>query len=76
MCSECGRNPCVGGCPNAPEPPVALNCGKCGANIYADEEYAVIKGKVYCEECIDDMPYCVLIPLLGGEWLKAEVPEE
>ena len=22
----------------------------------------------YCKDCIDNMPYCVLIPKLGGEW--------
>lgn len=76
MCSECHCNPCVSGCPNAPDPTPVLRCSKCKEGIFTDEEYAVINGNVYCEYCLDEMPHCVLIPLCGGEWLKAGEVEE
>lgn len=71
MCSECLQTPCHPRCPNAPEPQAVENCHKCGGGILPGDEYAKINGVCYCESCIDDMPYCELIPLLGGEWKKA-----
>lgn len=68
MCMICHRSPCLTGCPNAPEPEAAFYCHSCGGPILPEEEYARIGGVEYCESCIDDMPYCRLIPLLGGEW--------
>ena len=71
MCSVCLKNPCDSRCPNAPEPQAVTDCHRCNSPIYPGEEYARIGGVDYCESCIDDMPYCELIPLLGGEWRKA-----
>lgn len=71
MCKECSQTPCHPRCPNAPESRAAFTCHKCGKSILPGDEYAKIDGVCYCESCIDDMPYCVLIPLLGGEWNTA-----
>ena len=71
MCSECLQTPRHPRCPNAPEPQAVENCHNCGGGILPGDEYAKIDGVCYCESCIDDMPYCELIPLLGGEWKKA-----
>ena len=68
MCSICHSSPCLSGCPNAPDPPAAFRCHDCDEAIYPGDEYAKIDGVEYCEQCIDNYPYCVLIPLLGGEW--------
>ena len=71
MCKECLQTPCHPRRPNAPEPKAVENCHMCNDGILPGDEYAVIDGVCYCESCIDDMPYCKLIPLLGGEWKKA-----
>ena len=71
MCKECLQTPCHPRCPNAPEPQPVETCYKCTEGIFPGDEYAKIDGVCYCESCIDDMPYSVLIPLLGGEWCKA-----
>lgn len=71
MCKECLQYPCHPRCPNAPEPKPVENCYRCGGGIYPEDEYAKIDGVCYCESCIDEMPYSELIPLIGGEWLKA-----
>ena len=68
MCEICYHSPCLSGCPNAPDPPAAFRCHGCEEAIYPEDEYARIDGVEYCEDCIDNMPYCVLIPKLGGEW--------
>lgn len=71
MCQICMHSPCLSGCPNAPDPTPVTHCNCCGEPIIPGDEYAVIDGIPYCEGCIDDMPYCELIPLLGGEWKTA-----
>lgn len=71
MCQECHMTPCHPRCPNAPDPPSVTTCHRCKEPIYPGEEYAHIDGVDYCESCIDDMPYCELIPLLGGDWKTA-----
>lgn len=71
MCDVCHMNRCPSGCPNAPDPPAVAVCKRCGDDIVPGDEYAVIDGVPYCEGCIDDMPYCELIPLLGGDWKTA-----
>ena len=68
MCEICHYTPCLSGCPNAPDPPAAFRCHGCGEAIYPEEEYARVDCVEYCKDCIDNMPYCVLIPKLGGEW--------
>ena len=71
MCQECHMSPCHPRCPNAPAPPSVTPCHRCKEPIYPGDEYARIDGVDYCETCIDDMPYCELIPLLGGDWKTA-----
>ena len=68
MCQICRHSPCLNGCPNAPDPPAVTTCRKCGEPITPGYEFARIDGLDYCDECIDDMPYCELVPLLGGKW--------
>lgn len=76
MCSECHMTPCHPRCPNALDPPTVTTCYWCKESICPGDEYARIDGVDYCEGCIDDMPYCVLIPLLGGEWKTVQEGEE
>lgn len=54
MCEICYAAPCLPGCPNAPEPPVAYVCFCCGEAIYAGEEYYDINGVPWCQGCIHD----------------------
>ena len=68
MCQICGKSPCHPRCPNAPDPIPDHRCSKCGEGIFENDEYAIIDGQYYCYDCIDNMAYCELIPLLGGEW--------
>ena len=63
--------PCHPRCPNAPDPTPVTYCHRCKEPILPGDEYAVIEGVDFCEGCIDDMPYCELIPLLGGDWKTA-----
>ncbi len=76
MCEICYHSPCLSGCPNAPDPPAAFRCHGCEEAIYPEDEYARIDGVEYCEDCIDNMPYCVLVPMLGGEWKTVQEGEE
>ena len=75
MCAICMKTPCDPRCPNAPDPPAVASCHRCGEPIVPGDEYARIDGVNYCENCIDDMPYCELIPLLGGDWRTASEEE-
>ena len=59
MCDICMHSPCLSGCPNAPDPTPVTHCCSCGEPI--------IPG----DECLEDLPLCVLIPKLGGEWRTA-----
>ena len=68
MCEVCHMSRCPAGCPNAPDPPAVTTCHRCGDSITPGSEYARIDGLDYCEGCMDDMPYCENVPLLGGEW--------
>lgn len=52
MCEECHQHPCVPGCPNAPEPPIAGKCKECGETIYLGEDATTLDGKMYCQFCI------------------------
>lgn len=76
MCSICHHSPCLSRCPNAPDPLAVFHCYRCGEAIYPGDEYASIDGVEYCESCVDDMPYCELVPLLGGEWKTVQEGEE
>lgn len=68
MCQVCRHTHCLSVCPNAPDPPAVTTCARCGESVTPGYEYARIDGLDYCAECIEDMPYCELVPLLGGEW--------
>jgi len=70
MCDVCLSSPCAPRCPNAPDP-VVIRCSRCKDGIEIGDEYAVIDGKIYCEGCIDEMPYSELITMLGGDWKTA-----
>lgn len=74
MCAICRQSPCHPRCPSAPEQ-AAFYCRVCGEPIFPGEEYASVGGIEYCERCVDDMPFCRLIPLLGGEWKTAQKGE-
>ena len=75
MCQLCRMSLCHPRCPNASDPPAVFHCAGCGESIYPGYEYARIGGVEYCEECVDNMPYCALIPLLGGEWKSVQKGE-
>ena len=66
MCQVCRHTHCLSVCPNAPDPPAVTTCARCGESVTPGYEYARIDGLDYCAECIEDMPYCELVPLLGG----------
>jgi len=54
MCYTCLRSPCDARCPNAPEPPAALWCDKCGGPIRAGEEYYEKQdGSALCMDCVE-----------------------
>lgn len=71
MCDICMRSPCLSGCPNAPDPMPVAHCCSCGEPIIRGDEYGIIDGETWCEDCLEDLPLCVLIPKLGGEWRTA-----
>ena len=60
MCDICMHSPCLSGCPNAPDPTPETHCCSCGEPIIPGDE-----------DCWEDLPLCVLIPKLGGEWRTA-----
>ena len=53
MCEICRQYICPSGCPNAPEPPVFVECVGCGSDIMDGDDYYDIDGDYYCEDCID-----------------------
>lgn len=75
MCEICHSSPCLSRCPNAPDPTSVAHCRCCGEAIIPGDEYGIIGGLEYCADCIDDMPYCELIPLLGGDWKTVQEGE-
>ena len=58
MCEICRMSICPSGCPNADEPPVALECVECGEPIFVGDYYYDFFGDEYCEKCIDNMRVC------------------
>jgi hypothetical protein len=52
MCEICHHTPCVGGCPNAPEPIPVYECAWCEKPILVGDEYYDINGDRICDECI------------------------
>ncbi len=75
MCLICMHSPCLSGCPNASEPMPAKHCSSCGKSIFPGDEYADIDGNPLCEECLADLPLCILIPKMGGEWKTVQEGE-
>ena len=53
MCDICRRSPCHPRCPYS-EPRPLVECDKCERGIYADDEYYVIDGEIWCGDCISD----------------------
>ena len=37
-----------------PEPEILFFCAECGNEIYEGEEYWLLHGEIYCEQCIED----------------------
>lgn len=72
MCSICGHNPCLPGCPNAPEPKAVHRCSECGDGIYEGDRYLEVGGDFYCEYCLDDMSKETLLDICGYEMKTAE----
>lgn len=61
MCDICMCSPCLSGCPNAPDPTPVAHCCSCGEPIIPGDEYGIIDGEAWCEDCLEDLPLCVLI---------------
>jgi hypothetical protein len=55
--------------PRKPAP--LLYCDKCGRDIFAGDEYYSPAAKIYCAECLDDMPARELLALCGENMLTA-----
>lgn len=73
VCEICLTHPCLRGCPN--EPIVSIgHCRRCGNDIEVGTQYLDCDG-YYCEECLDDMPMCELLSMLGYELQTAEREE-
>ena len=71
MCEICMHSPCLSGCPNAPDPTPVAYCCSCGEPIISGDEYGIIDGEAWCEDCLEDLPLCILIPIP-----RAGVPPE
>ena len=71
MCSICHSFHCLPGCPNAKPSKAVAYCKSCGEAITPGDEYAVIDGDAWCENCLEEMPLCQLVELLGSDWLTA-----
>lgn len=52
MCSICHQAVCPPTCPNH-EPKAVCECSECGDEIYVGEEYYMIHGSPWCENCIE-----------------------
>lgn len=66
MCDICMHSPCLSGCPNAPDPTPVTHCCSCGEPIIPGDEYGIIDGEAWCEDCLEDLPLCVLIACTGA----------
>lgn len=76
MCAICMHSPCLSGCPNASDPTPVTCCCSCGEPIIPGDEYAILDGQPWCEDCLDDLPLCVLIPKMGWEWKTVQEGED
>ena len=54
MCDICMHSPCLSGCPNAPDPTPVTHCCSCGEPIIPGDEYGIIDGEAWCEDCLED----------------------
>lgn len=57
MCDICMHSPCLSGCPNAPDPTPVTHCCSCGEPIIPGDEYGIIDGEAWCEDCLEDQCY-------------------
>ena len=69
-CMECFTTPHHPHCPQAPEPPIAFDCDRCGQAVYMDELedahcYQTPDGRIICGECIYMMSTHQLLIYLG-----------
>ena len=52
MCSICLSPKCIPGCPNY-EPQLVASCDECWRNLFDDEEYEEVNGRIYCMDCYE-----------------------
>ena len=67
MCEICRCLPCLQGCPNAPDPPIAGYCKYCDEPVYDGEECYELDGDIYHLDCFDDDAVDILIKKFGAE---------
>lgn len=73
MCESCFYNPCVSGCPNAPEPPAFYKCSYCKEDITEGEEYYEYDERRYHDDCFRE---CAVELLLESGAEKKTAKEE
>ena len=65
MCDLCYSNPHLPGCPNAPEPKHGYKCSYCGGEIVEGEYFYDIDGRLYHDDCLDEMSREKILELVG-----------
>ena len=62
-CKECWSSTSNhrAGCPNAPDPPVVLDCVWCGAGIREGEDFYEFRGDCYHTECFNENAVEIII---------------
>ena len=65
MCDLCYSNPHLPGCPNAPEPKHGYKCSYCGGGIVEGEYFYDIDGRLYHDDCLDEMSREEILELVG-----------
>ena len=46
--------------PNAPDPTPVAHCCSCGEPIIPGDEYGIIDGEAWCEDCLEDLHFAFL----------------
>ena len=72
MCDICNSTPCLDGCPNKPEPNSIGECIECCKPIYIGENYAIIQGELFHEECLEEFSVDDWLDMLGSSVKEAE----